>query len=103
MVYKLNILDPWEFGTESAVRASIIKETGKQFLLFLETPIRIEDQKAHYFICELQKQEDRNAFKKNIKGVYPITMVFDNSINENSELPPLSSYRSNFLSGELVV
>jgi hypothetical protein len=103
MTYKLNILEPWESGTESAVRVTIIKETENQFLLFLEKPIQIKGQDAYYFICELQKKEDKNALTKKMKGVYPINMVFDQSINENSQLPPLSSYRANFLSGEIVV
>ena len=102
-MYKLNILDPWESGTEFSIKASIVKETEKEFLLSLEKPIQVKGQDAHYFICELKRQEDKNDLKKHIKGVYPINMVFDNSINEDSQLPPLSSYRANFLSGELVI
>ena len=103
MMYKLNIIEPWESGTQSAINVSIVKETEKQFLLFLEKPVNFKDQDIQYFICEFQRQEDRNALKKNIKGIYPINMVFDSNINKDSQLPPLSSYRGNFLSGEIII
>jgi hypothetical protein len=104
MTYKLNIIEPWESGTESAINATIVKEVGEQFLLFIEIPIKFEGNDAQYFNCELRRSEVKDAFRSHIKGVYPINMVFDKNINnKDSELPLFSSYRGNFLSGELII
>jgi len=104
MTYKLNIIDPWESGTESAINATIVKEMEEQFLLFIETPTKVYGKNAQYFICELRRSKDKDAFKNHIKGTYPINMVFDEKINNaDYELPPYSSYRGNFLSGEIII
>ena len=104
MKYKLNIIEPWESGTESTIDATFIKENGVQFLLFVERIIKVRNENAQYFICELKNEEDKSAFNSHKKGVYPIRMVFDKNINSDAEeLPPLSSYRANFLSGEIQI
>lgn len=104
MKYKLNIIEPWESGTESPIDAFILKEKDRQFLLFVENNITVRGENAHYFICELKNEEDRIAFKNCVKRVYPINMVFDkNIIADQQEIPDINSYRSNFLSGEIVI
>lgn len=104
MIYKLNIIEPWESGTESAITADLIKKNGSQFLLFVEKVIKVRGENAQYFICELKNQENQNAFDNNIQGVYPIEMVFDKNIqNADSELLDLGKYRSNFLLGEIII
>ncbi len=98
------IIEPWESGTESSIDACIVKEKGDQFLIFVETNIRVREDNGHYFICELKNEEDKVALKNCVKGVYSINMVFDkNIINEQQILPNISSYRSNFLSGEITI
>ena len=104
MKYKLNILEPWESGTESAINATIVKEIGPQFLLFVEIIIKVRGENAQYFVCKFENEENKKAFKNKFKGVYPIRMVFDKNIQgTESELPPLNSYRSNFISGEIII
>lgn len=104
MKYKVNILEPWESGTESAVEALIIKETKDQFLLFIETNIKVRGENAHYFICKLKNEDNKTALKNSVEGVYPINMVFDKNISsEQQEIPDISSYRANFLMGEIII
>jgi hypothetical protein len=104
MNYKLNILEPWESGTESAIDISVVKETEGEFLLFLHIPIKTEYGIAQYFVTRFKNEKDKTDFKKNVPGIYPVQMVFDKNItNENCNVPNLSSYRSNFLSGEIVI
>jgi hypothetical protein len=104
MKYKLNIIDPWESGTESAIDAYLVKEKSNEFLLFVKNNIKVRGENAHYFICELKNEEDKTAFKNCVKKVYPINMVFDkNIINEQQDIPDINSYRANFLSGEIII
>jgi hypothetical protein len=103
MAFKINIIEPWEAGTEKSIKGSIIKDTGKQFLLRLDKPIQFKGTDAQYFICEFRNDMDKASFKEEQTGNYPINMVFDKNITEYSDLPSLSAYRSNFLLGELVL
>ncbi len=104
MTYKLNIIEPWESGTDSAIDTTIINESGMQFLLFVETVIKVRGENAQYFVCELKNKEDQDSFKIRIKKNYPIHMVYDKDIHsKNHMLPDLKSYRSNFLSGEIII
>jgi len=104
MNYKLNIIEPWQSGTESAVEAHIVREKGNQFLLFVEKNIKVNGENAHYFICELKNKEDKIALKNGVKKVYPINMVFDKNITTGlQDIPDIDSYRANFLSGEIII
>ncbi len=104
MKYKVNILEPWESGTVSAVDALIVKETGDQFLLFIENNIKVGGENAHYFICKFKNQDDALDLKTCVKKIYPIHMVYDKHISdEQQELPDIGSYRANFLAGEIVI
>jgi hypothetical protein len=104
MNYKLNIIEPWESGTESTIDAVLLKKSNNQFLLFTNKIIKVRGQDAQYFVCKIKKEEDQNSFNNQKKGIYEIRMVFDKNIqNVDSELPDLSNYRGNFLSGELII
>lgn len=104
MKYKLNIIEPWESGTEHAVDSSLIKEKGNQFLLFVEDTIKVRGENAHYFICELKNEEKKIALKNHVKGIYPINMVFDKKIiSKQQDIPDINTYRANFLSGEIII
>jgi len=104
MKLKLNIIEPWKYGTESSIDASVVKDNDLEFLLYLDFPRKIEQDDAQYFICQFRNEKDKKSFKNNIKGTYPIEMVFDKKIKSAyDEIPQLGSYRSNFLSGELII
>lgn len=105
MKFKLNIIEPWESGTESAITANISRKAGNQFLLFVEKNIKVRDvDNAHYFVCKLKNDEDQKAFDNEEMGHYLINMVYDENIHEiESKISPLDSYRANFLLGELVI
>ena len=101
---KLVIIEPWESGTPSAIDATIIKKSGRQFLLFTKSIINVRGKRAQYFVCELKNAIDQNAFDRGKKGVYPIQMVFDqNILTVDSFVPALNTYRSNFLLGEIEI
>lgn len=103
MKCKINIIEPWESGTDRATEADIVKRTGIQFLIFIEKPIKVRGAEAHYFICKLQDENCAIEFNKGERGIYKITMVFDKNVkNVQNPLPNIESYRGNFLSGELI-
>lgn len=104
MKYKLNIIEPWESDTESAIDAYIVKQNGHRFLLFVKENIHVRGGIAHCFICELKNKEDEIDFTNGVKKVYPISMVFDKKIiNNQQNIPDINNYRSNFLSGEIYI
>src|SRR5438045_5025899 len=104
MKYKLNIIEPWDSGTTIPITASIVKETGTQFLLLLEDQIQFKGENARYFIFEFNTEEDQLAFKNHLRRSYLINMVFDISIKSNdNDLRPLNTYRGNFLMGQLMI
>lgn len=104
MKVKLNIIEPWEYGTESPIDASVVKYNGLEFLLYLDFPRKIEQHNAQYFICKFKNDKDKISFKNKVKGSYIIEMVFDKQISSaNDEIPAFGTYRGNFLSGELVI
>jgi hypothetical protein len=103
-MYKLNMLEPWEYGTEKAIDASIVKQQGNVFLLRIDASIRIKEKSASYFVFEFQSEEKQKSFLNGIDGVYPISMVFDENINDPEQiLPNFADYRGGFLSGELII
>lgn len=104
MIFKVNILEPWESGTQSSVDATLVKKDSESFLIFLKDPVKVKKQNAQFFICELKDKKTEIAFVNKMNGVYPINMVFDKNINtKDSRLPPLNVYRDNFLLGEIVI
>ena len=104
MKLKLNIIEPWEYGTEHAIDATIVQENNSDFLLFINPPRQIEQDTVQYFVCTFRNSEDKIALKGHLQGVYPIQMVFDKSIKSNTDkIHSIKDYRSNFLSGELVI
>ncbi|MEO8174718.1 MAG: hypothetical protein ABI581_16600 [Sediminibacterium sp.] len=104
MKYKLNIIEPWDWGTEKAIDVSVLKKDGNVYLLHLNVFITIHNKEARYFIFEFRNQVDQIAFKQNLKGTYPIGMVFDESITaETTTFKSLKDYRANFLSGEIII
>jgi len=104
MTFKLNIIDPWDYGTESAIDVTLIKKVAREFLLFLRTPIMFKNKKVQYFVCVLKRKEDEDKFNNGLKGTYPINMVFDENINcKDSGLQDFENYRGNFLYGEIII
>ena len=104
MRYRVNIIEPWESGTDRSIDANIVKYTCDQFLLFTEKKINVKGNDAQYFICKLKSEKLRSPFNNKESGIYEISMVFDKDItNELQELPDIENYRGNFLTGELII
>jgi hypothetical protein len=104
MSVRLNIIEPWESGTETAIDAVIVKGTAKLFLLRLETIVKFNSDDAQYFICQLQGKEAKGPLEDLKNGIYPISMVFDKHVkNDANALSELDDYRTNFLLGELII
>ena len=64
MNFKLNIIEPWEYGTERALDAVIVKEYDLEFLLFVHEPRKIKEATAHYFVYKL---EEKSVIKTKIR------------------------------------
>jgi hypothetical protein len=103
MKYKLNIIEPWESGTEKAIDATVFYKTEKYFLLFTEKIIKVRGLDAQWFVSWLRKEKDYAAFVNQEKGVYRIQMVFDKDIHNKDNEPVSFKYRANFLSGEIII
>jgi hypothetical protein len=81
MKCKINIIEPWESGTDRATAGDIVKRTGTLFLIFIEKLIKLRGAEAHYFICKLQDENSASRFNKGESGIYKITRVFDKNVS----------------------
>ena len=66
--------------------------------------MKIRNENTQFFICLLKEEDKLIAFENHEKGVYPIQMVFDKNIRSiDSKMSEISTYRSGFMSGELII
>ena len=49
-VGKLNIIEPWEFGTEKAIEVSVIDYDQGQYLFALSKPLSAKGKNINYLI-----------------------------------------------------
>lgn len=97
----LNIIEPWEFGTEESVNITFINKNGDNYLIYLNDAHKINGEDFHYFIVRFKDKIDKDISK--LKGTYPLEMGFDEGINSNTfEKFSLDKFRGNFLLGEVI-
>jgi hypothetical protein len=100
-VIKLNIIEPWEYGTDKAVDASIVGEENDQYLIQLSKPMKFKNSEARYFLATLR---DKSLNGINKSGKYLLSMVYSEDINElNYKGYKISEFRSGFLIGEAIL
>lgn len=98
---KLNILEPWEHGTEKSIKINLIKKNGDNYLIQLEKPHKINGHDFHYFIIRPRGERDLDISK--LKGTYPVEMGYDKNLSmENFDKYNLELFRGNFLFAELI-
>jgi len=100
---KLNILEPWEHGTEKSLDVAIIKRLKEQYLLHLSSPISIRDISYSYLLFKTTG-EDIDLFLSRNQGTYPIEIVYTKDLSEESFSKfDIADFRSSFLFGEIIL
>ena len=95
----LNILAPWEFGTEKGVHVSIIGKKDNQFLLCFGAPYLINGNTYKFLLFRRVNKIDMLD-----KGCIPIEMVYCSNLSkENFKDYDFKDFRDNFLFGELIL
>ncbi|MBS4042945.1 MAG: hypothetical protein KGZ59_03940 [Chitinophagaceae bacterium] len=104
MECRVNILEPWESGTNKSIKGEILQNTGNQFLLSVVEKINVKGNLAQFFVCKVKNEVLRTQFNNCTNGIYEISMVYDKNINNALQLvPDINDYRGNFLTGEIII
>ena len=97
-------MEPWEFGTEKAIAASIVDKNESQYLLHLDEPLMIKGKAVNYLIGELRGQELIDILTDKVHGTFALNMVYSNEVTEqNFRDYHIKNFRGNFLLGEIIV
>jgi|GEM_PF-2137488 len=103
-VGKLNIIEPWEFGTEKAVHVSVVEKFEDQYLFSLAEPLLMKGLRTKYLIGELREEKSPDILSDKVKGTFALNMVFSDEINEkNFRNYLIKDFRGNFLLGEIIL
>lgn len=102
---QLNILEPWEHGTSKSININIIAKEGTQYLLKLDTPFLIGSDLYSYFLFRLgEKHKNNDLFSSNIKGTFPIEIVYKKGIDKHNFAQfYIDDFRNSFLFGEILL
>ncbi len=100
---KLNIIEPWELGTEKAINVNIVDEYGGQYLIFLPDRLTANETRINYLIGEPREDKSLDLFSNDTQGTIPLNLVYSTEINaENFKNYRLEKFRGNFLLGEVI-
>lgn len=101
---KLNIVEPWELGTEKAITVSIVDKHESDYLLYLPEPFLIKGKSINYLIGELREEKLVDLLSDEVHGTFALNMVYPNEITkENFTEYPIKNFRGNFLLGEIIL
>lgn len=101
---KLNILEPWEFGTEKAIDVTIVDKNGTEYLFSLITPLPIRGKKIEYLIGQPRDEQSLDILSDKTSGTISLNMVYAEELNaENFGRYSMRNFRGNFLLGEIIV
>lgn len=102
---RLNIVEPWDIGTENPIGASIVDKVGDQYLLKLTEPRVMKGQSVRFLIAEPRAKGDKIDFVSvKARGLYPVNMVYSSNITiENFKVTSLNDFRSNFAIGDILI
>ena len=103
-MYKLNIIEPWEFGTDQAIDVDIVARNQGQCLILLSEPRMFGEMLTSYLIGELREDSSQiNSLFSGLHGTFAMNLVFSDEISKHN-FPNLSmkSFRANFLLGEII-
>jgi hypothetical protein len=98
----LNIIEPWELGTEKAISVSIVDEYQGQYLIFLSIPLSAKGKTIRYLIGE-PRRENFDLFSDKFLGSCELSMIYSDEIDEqNFKTYHIKDFRQNFLLGEII-
>ena len=102
---QLNILEPWEHGTQKSIDINIINKEGNQYLMKLNSSISIGNNLYSYFLFRVaERHKNNDLFSLRIKGTFPVEIVYKEDIDENNfTLFNIDDFRNNFLFGEIIL
>lgn len=102
MKVKLNIIEPWDLGTEAAIEC-IAHLKNENLVIEILDERYIAEKGIQLFGGQLNK-EDYNSFIKNPKGKpFRLNLFFDPNLDRDDLMEvEISEIRSNFVQGELV-
>lgn len=100
----LSIIDPWEFGTDEPVLATVVERNAKTYLIRLKDPLIINDAKISYLISEFRDKNIDDSTVLQQSGRYLMNMVYSEKINmSNFRGFKVSDFRGGFLTGEIII
>jgi len=100
MIGKLQILEPWEFGTEKGINIKDIDKSKNQYLLYTEEPYIINNHEYKFFLAKSKNKI--NLFSVAKKNSIILEMVYDKNLNPKNFIDyQIKDFRRNFLLGEL--
>ena len=101
----LNIIEPWEFGTDKAIDAILIDRNEGEYLLSLFQPRVFGEKQIRYLLLELRnKSSSVDLLNPKEKGVFPINLVFMSEIDPyNFKKYRITDFRANFLLGDIIL
>lgn len=102
---ELNIIEPWEKGTEKSIKSEIVDKNADYYLIRLLEEYKLKDKATKYLLGELRdKKNEINLFDKSVRGTFLMNMVHHKNLNEdNFKDYDLEAFRSNFLMVELII
>jgi hypothetical protein len=100
---RLNIIEPWEFGTEKSIAASIVDKNEEQYLLYLPEPLWIKGKAINYLIGELRDKNLSDILSDKVHGTFALNMIYSNDVTiQNFRGYQIKDFRGNFLLGEII-
>ena len=105
-MYKLLIVEPFEFGTINNIEQSVIdikKGVNNNWLIILETVINFTGIQSKYLLIKTKKEYYHINLQEQLFKTLILEMAMIPGLNEkNFSEHDLKNYRGNFLTGELV-
>lgn len=96
-IAKINIIEPWKYGTEKAISISNIDKLGSKYLFHLSEPYQINENSYNFLIGQ-PKDLEINLFTINKGQVIVLEMHFGDNINENNFVNlKFDDFRGDFL------
>lgn len=100
----LSIIDPWEFGTDKPVLATVIERNAKTYLIRLKEPLLVNNVKIYYLLSEFRDKNIDESTVLQQTGKYLMNMVYSEKINmSNFRSFKISDFRGGFLAGEIII
>jgi hypothetical protein len=99
-IAKINIIEPWEYGTEKPISINNIDKLGSKYLFHLSEPYQI-NKKYYNFLIGRPKDFKINLFNIKKNQVIVLEIHFGENVSElNFYNLNFDDFRGNFLLGD---